>query len=108
MTKDQTRKSCLEDLLELLRAHPAGLRRWTVMREMRPRRQKAGYEISLKFENEVELIFNRHCSNDPMRAQLGDGTPILFHRPKERSGEVWAANPSGSFCAVAQLDSRPA
>jgi hypothetical protein len=99
MTKDQTRQSYLQDLLAVLRAHPGGLRRWSVMREMRLRRQKAGYEIKPNFEHEVEWIFCRHCSGDPMRARLGDGTPALFHRPKERSGEVWAANPGSSFSA---------
>jgi hypothetical protein len=97
MSRDQTRKSCLEDLFELLSAHPQGLRRWSVMREMRRRREKAGHEISLKFENEVEVIFNRHCSGD---ARSGDGAQDLFYRPKERSGDVWAANPGSAFSAV--------
>ena len=102
MSRDQTRKSCLEDLVELLRAHPMGLRRWSVMREMRRRREKAGHEITLKFENEVELIFNRHCSGD---ARSGDGAQELFYRPKERSGDVWAANPDGDFSTVDGLSS---
>ena len=68
------------------------------MREMRRRREKAGHEITLKFENEVELIFNRHCSGD---ARSGDGAPDLFYRPKERSGDVWAANPTDSECSEA-------
>jgi len=93
MSREQIRRSCLHDLLELLRAHPAGLRRWSVMREMRLRRERAGYEITLKFEDEIEWVFCRHCSGDPMRTRLDDSTLELFHRPKDRSGEVWAAHP---------------
>ena len=94
MSRDQARKSCLEDLVELLRAHPRGLRRWSVMREMRQRREKAGHEINLKFENEVEWIFNQHCSGN---SRPGGEARDLFYRPKERSGDVWAANPESDI-----------
>lgn len=94
--KDQTRESCLQDLLELLSAHPAGLRRWSVMREMRLRREKAGFEVTPNFESEIERIFCRHCRGDSQRARWSDGAPELFHRPQGRTGEVWASCPKPS------------
>jgi hypothetical protein len=104
--RDQTRRSCLRDLLELLHAHPEGLRRWSVMREMRSRRERAGDELTLRFETEVERLFCRHCSGDPLRARLGDGTPELFHRPKGRTGEVWAAYPMAAVSLLGPSLSR--
>jgi hypothetical protein len=89
---DQT---CLADLITVLQASPAGLRRWSVMRAMRARAEKANREVSPKFEDDVERIFRRHCAGDSVRANAGETTE-LFHRPKEKAGEVWAVIPEAA------------
>lgn len=84
------------DLVTVLLSHPAGLRRWSVMRAMRMRAEKANREVTPKFEDDVERVFRRHCTGDSVRAGLATPLDELFHRPKESVGEVWAANTAAS------------
>ena len=82
-------RTLLLDLTAVLEANPKGLRRWSVMRALRQRRARAGHEITPKFEDEVERAFRRHCTADTSR---GATACELFHRPKDKAGEVWALN----------------
>ncbi len=86
-------QSFLPDLIAVLMAHPAGLRRWSVMRAMRLKSEKAGREVSPKFEDDVERVFRRYCQGDAVRAGMSNAPGELFHRPKEKAGEVWAVFP---------------
>jgi hypothetical protein len=82
------------ELARLLLANPGGLRRWTVMRAMRNAWQRAEREIGQKFEDEVERNF-RHFSDDDDRNKSPrlQSEGILFFRPRDKAGEVWAAYP---------------
>ena len=84
--------ACLADLIAVLNANPRGLRRWSVMRAMRQRAEKAHREVTPKFEDDVERVFRRHCEGDAVRAGSTDTSEELFFRPKETAGEVWAVH----------------
>lgn len=88
--RQRTETVFLSDMIAILRAHPAGLRRWSLMRAMRTRAEAAGRDVSPKFEDDVERSFRRHCAGDAMRSSLSPQPPELFYRPKESVGEVWA------------------
>ena len=86
------RATIVEELVAALTPHPAGLRRWSVMRAIRKGREAALREIPLKLEADVERTFRQFCSGDGVNAS----GRALFCRPAEKAGEVWAlaARPS--------------
>ena len=84
--------SILKELIEVLVQHPGGLRRWSVMRAIRDKRNRASLAISLKFEAEVERAFRSSCSNWG-DVKCHDPQSALFYRPDGKAGEVWAINP---------------
>ena len=100
----RTDRALLADLVDVLKANPAGLRRWSVMRAMRERRAAAGYEITLKFEDDVERIFRQHCERDVPAQGLESRARgnFLFCRPKERAGEVWAVTSESAALTLAE------
>jgi hypothetical protein len=80
--------TCLDDLIEVLSAAPAGLRRWSVMRSMRKLAERSNRDVALKFESDVERVFRFYCENETGAAS----NDKLFYRPKEKAGDVWAAH----------------
>ena len=88
-SRTRVERALLMDLIAVLEAAPKGLRRWSVMRALRDRRSRAGYDITLKFEDEVERLFRQFC----VVGGTGDDAKPFF-RPKETAGEVWAVDPT--------------
>ena len=76
----------VEELIAALAPHPRGLRRWSVMRAIRKSREAVSRDIPLKLESDVERAFRQFCRGDGMRAS----GKVLFCRPAEKAGEVWA------------------
>jgi hypothetical protein len=94
--RSRTSESHLRDLVEILSEQPAGLRRWSVMRAMRVRRERGGRDVPQKFEDEIERAFRNRCAVEtetPSGLPERDNGSALFYRPKERAGEVWAVFP---------------
>ena len=58
------------------------------MQRMRVRAARAGREVPLKFEVEVERVFRAHCSTEP----LTESESLMFFKPGEKAGEVWAVD----------------
>jgi len=90
--RNRTNNSHLRDLVEVLLEHPEGLRRWSVMHAMRTRRERSGREVSQKFEDEVERAFRDRCAME-LATPMSHDRGVLFYKPKERAGEVWAVIP---------------
>ena len=88
-------RALLNDLIAVLEANPAGLRRWSVMRAMRTRRERAGHEITLKFEDEIERLFREYCVSEPPR----ENETRPFFKPKEKARRG-VGRRSGAACRV--------
>jgi hypothetical protein len=85
--------SIVAELIKVLAPQRGGLRRWSVMRAIRANRERDLREIPQKLEDEVERTFRRYCA-DFGDAKLRTCTTetALFHRPREKAGEVWAVH----------------
>ena len=95
--------AALRDLIAVLAPQPKGLRKWSVMRAIRARRDNDGRDIPLKFENDVERAFRRFCAGDSIQGGVPRAA-ALFYRPKDTAGEVWAVD---AEMAQAWLDAEP-
>jgi hypothetical protein len=82
------------ELVKALMPFSSGLRRWSVMRALRVGRGRTGQPVSLKFEAQVERIFNASCAEA--------GGDALFYRPDGRAGEVWAVRAEKAALWLAQ------
>jgi hypothetical protein len=94
------RPTIVDELIATLAPHPRGLRRWSVMRAIRANRQAASRDIPFKLESDVERVFRQFCRDSAMPA----ASPVLFCRPAEKAGEVWALD---SFFAGAAETAAP-
>lgn len=86
--------SIVNELIAVLRPHPRGLRRWSVMRAIRNNRNRLSQNIPQKFEEQIERTFRRFCADTAeaeSRACPADVAP--FYRPRDTAGEVWAFYP---------------
>lgn len=101
----------LRDLIEVLLAHPHGLRRWSVMQAIRARRKRSGGDVSLKLEDEVERLFRGLCAESGSATHWDanrESDAALFYRPHERAGEVWAVNAARASAWLAGSQERMA
>jgi hypothetical protein len=95
------REPLLGELIAVLRSHPRGLRRWSVMRAMRENRKRQSRDIPHKFEEDIERIFRRYCAeNADTRICAIEDAP--FYRPRDTAGEVWALYPERAEALLAE------
>jgi hypothetical protein len=84
----------LSELIEVLKQHPRGLRRWSVMRALRTDRSRVSREIPLKFEADVESVFRKFSADAvDAHARVCAVEHAPFYRPQNTAGEVWALRP---------------
>ena len=84
----------LLELITVLKRHPAGLRRWSIMRTIRKNRELAGLPIPQKMEDTVENIFRSRCADSDSFKKRGRAPETaLFHWPQGKLGGVWAVYP---------------
>ena len=77
------------DLIGVLLPQPGGLRRWSVMRAIRARREKANQAHSPQIRRQGRARVPRLlCGRSAFSASRQ--RPRLFYRPKDKAGEVWA------------------
>lgn len=76
------------EIINVLRPHPAGLRRWSVMRDIRKAREKQSRDIPQKLEADIERAFRKLCDSDNSTKDNA-----IFYHPREKAGEVWASYP---------------
>jgi hypothetical protein len=90
--RPRSERAVLTELVRVLAPHAGGLRRWSVMRAIRTERERAGRDVSQKFEADIERVFRRYCTG----TESGACKPAdaLFFRPAEKAGEVWAVMPA--------------
>jgi len=91
----ESERAYLHDLIVILLPHSGGLRRWSIMRAIRSRREKGDRELPLKLEDEIERVFRKFCAGDPLTKGVKRGymrENALFFRPKQKAGEVWAVD----------------
>ena len=81
----------LSELIAVLKPHPRGLRRWSVMRAIRANRNRVSRDIPLKFEADVESIFRKFSADViDAHARVCEVENAPFYRPANTAGEVWA------------------
>ncbi len=84
----------LHEIIAVLRPHPRGLRRWSVMRAIRADRGRNSRDVPQKFEEQIERTFRRFCADATAatsRTCTAEKAP--FYRPQGMAGEVWALFP---------------
>jgi hypothetical protein len=90
----QLEHSYLLDLIKVLRPHPGGLRRWSIMRTIRKNREMIGDPVPQKMEDGIERVFRNHCADTEGFKKRGCAPETaLFHWPQGKAGGVWAVYP---------------
>jgi hypothetical protein len=83
----------LLELIRVLSRHPAGLRRWSIMRTIRKNREVAGLPIPQRMEDAVERVFRNHSADSEHKNRHRAPDTALFHWPQGKRGGVWAVHP---------------